>query len=110
MTSVEFALRTWNESNQRGHWAAQRKRRGPQRLVTRTFAHANLTRPELPCVVLLIRIAPRELDCDGVVSALKQVRDGVADWLEIDDRDKRVTWRYAQQKRSSYGVRIEVSG
>lgn len=63
VTSVEFALRTWSEANQRGHWAKQRKRRGPQRMVARTFARA-LTRPQLPCVVRLVRLAPGKLDTD----------------------------------------------
>lgn len=107
--AIEFPLRTWNESNQRGHWATQRKRRGPQRSATTAFCRAGLAKPELPCTVLLVRIAPRELDCDGVVAALKAIRDGVADWLGIDDGDKRVTWRYAQEKRSKvYAVRIEL--
>lgn len=107
-TSVEFALRTWSEANMRGHWAKQRKRRGPQRMIARSFARY-LERPALPCAVRLVRIAPRPLDDDNLRGALKECRDGVADWLGVDDGDERVSWQYGQERRGSYGVRIELS-
>jgi len=42
--------------------------------------------------------------------ALK-LRDGVADYLGIDDRDPRVVWEYAQAKGEvrEYAVLIEVT-
>lgn len=66
---------------------------------------------QLPAVVLLTRIAPRELDDDNLRGALKAVRDGVADWLGVDDRDKRVRWEYGQAKGGvkQYAVGVEIS-
>jgi hypothetical protein len=50
----------------------------------------------LPLVVTLIRRSPRALDDDNLRSAAKAARDGIADYLGIDDRDPRVQWRYDQ--------------
>ena len=62
-------------------------------------------------VVTLTRIAPRALDDDNLRGALKACRDGVADWLAIDDRDPRVRWEYAQRKGKpgQYAVAVEVT-
>ena len=58
-------------------------------------------------VVLLTRIAPRELDDDNLASALKAVRDGVADGLGVDDRDPRVTW-LCDQRKGKPAVQLDV--
>lgn len=60
--------------------------------------------------VTLTRIAPRELDDDNLRGATKSCRDGIADALHIDDRDKRVTWCYAQRRGrvKEYGVEITI--
>lgn len=64
--------------------------------------------PMLPCSVLLTRITPRgRMDDDGLVGALKAIRDEVAAWLAVDDRhDHIVKYRYAQA-RGDWGVRVE---
>lgn len=50
-------------------------------------------------VVTMTRVAPRELDDDNNISALKPVRDQIAKCLGLaSDRDKRVTWVCAQRK------------
>lgn len=59
-------------------------------------------------VVLLTRVAPRELDSDNLQGALKHVRDGVADALGVDDRDERVTWAPCDQRKGKAGVVIEI--
>lgn len=56
----------------------------------------------------LTRIAPRELDGDNLQSSLKACRDGVADWLGVDDRDPRVTWSYAQRRGAPHYYAVEV--
>ena len=63
------------------------------------------------CTVTLTRIAPRKLDCDNLRGALKAVRDGVADWLGVDDGSERITWKYAQErgKPKWHSVRVEVA-
>lgn len=47
------------------------------------------------------------LDDDNLRSALKAVRDGIAEKLGIDDRDPRVEWRYGQRK-GMVGVDVEL--
>lgn len=103
-------LVTKSETNMRGHWSKTYRRRSTQRLA----AHQRMKlchRPRLPASVLLTRVAPRKLDDDNLRGALKAVRDGVADWLGIDDGDERVSWEYAQEKDKRpryYSVKVEV--
>ena len=59
-------------------------------------------------VITLTRIAPRELDSDNLAGGFKSVRDGVADWLGIDDGDKRLLWLYAQRKGKPHEYAAEV--
>jgi hypothetical protein len=65
---------------------------------------------DLPVVVTLTRVASRALDDDNWVGAAKAVRDGVADWLHVNDNDPRVTWRYDQRKgaQGEYAVEIRL--
>lgn len=66
-------------------------------------------RPALPCTVLLVRVAPSDgLDSDNLQGSLKACRDGVADWLGVDDRDPRVAWRY-DQRRGPWAVEVEIA-
>jgi hypothetical protein len=50
------------------------------------------------------------LDGDNLQSGFKAVRDGVADWLGVDDGDKRIDWQYGQRSGgvNVYQVEIEV--
>jgi hypothetical protein len=66
----------------------------------------------VPCTVLLTRIAPRELDGDNLQGAFKALRDGIAARLGVDDRDRRVTWLYDQERGQpkEYAVRITITG
>ncbi len=113
---VTLPLKVVNESNQRSRWGTARRTkqaRGTVGMVVRMQV-GQLGPP--PYVVTLTRIAPRNLDSDGVVSALKATRDGVADALGINDGDERVEWRYGQRRGSprdvtivrGYGVCVEI--
>lgn len=102
-------LRLVSEANARGAWHSGAKRAASQRrtvgLVLRT------RRPvAVPCVVTITRIAPCQLDNDNLARAAKAVRDEVARWLGVDDRDVRVVWHVAQAKGRprEYAVRIAV--
>ena len=66
--------------------------------------------PVPPLKITITRIGPRELDGDNLQGACKHVRDGVADWLGINDRSKLLKWEYAQAKGEpkEYGVKIRV--
>jgi hypothetical protein len=66
-------------------------------------------KPAVPCSVLLTRLAPSNgLDDDNLVSSLKSVRDEVAAWLGVDDKDRMtVRYRYAQRRASVWCVIVE---
>jgi len=70
-----------------------------------------IPRMPLPLVVTLTRIAParfRRMDSDNLSGAFKQVRDGIAERMGVDDGDPRWIWRY-QQEAGEWGVRIDIS-
>lgn len=61
-----------------------------------------------PCEVRITRLAPGTLDTDNLQGSAKHVRDAVALWLGVDDKDPRVTWHVGQERTKHYGVRIAV--
>lgn len=72
------------------------------------WALVNKPRPAFPCVVLLTRIAPSNgLDTDNLAGALKAVRDQVADWLGVDDRQSHVVRYHYAHKRGVWSVGME---
>ena len=99
---VEWPVRLMPLANLREHWAIRSDRAKRHRTMAKLLASTMLVRPALPCIVTITRLAPRELD--------KNLRDGLADWLGIDDRDPRVEWVVKQEKAGvrTYGVRVEV--
>ena len=110
---LEIPLRTRSAPNLREHWATRARRVRRERLATALACRRALRIGGLlPCVVTLTRIAPRALDeHDNLRAALKGVVDQLA--LELcvrDDRDPRVTWRYAQSRGGvrDYMVRVEI--
>jgi hypothetical protein len=102
---VELPLRIESCANLREHWTAKAKR-------AKSHRKAALAVPvyPLPCVVTLVRVAPRELDDDNLASGFKNFRDGIADRLGVKDNDPRVAWRYAQArgKPKEYAVRVVI--
>ncbi len=111
LIGVELPLRTVSEANQRGHWAKRYNRVSEQRSVVRMALATQPTRtPVGPLRIRLTRIAPRGLDSDNLHAALKACRDGVADYLGVDDGDLSLTWEVAQERGApkTYAVRIEI--
>lgn len=111
VTYFYVKVKTVSEANSHEHWRNRQKRAKSQRHAALWAAKAatitNEPRPHV--VVRLTRVGRRKLDSDNLQGALKHVRDGVADWLGIDDgRDDLVTWEYAQQTGSDAGVGVEV--
>ena len=110
---VVVPVRTISSSNAREHWAVRARRVKTERaaalLVLRSTGCPLWT---APLVVRLTRISgPRgkTLDDDNLRGCLKAIRDGVADWLGVQDNDPRITWRYDQRKADAWGVEIEVT-
>lgn len=118
MIEFEVPVRLVSLLNAREHHMARARRAKTQRTAAHTIARehvSELVDTPLSITVTITRIAPRELDDDNLAGSAKHIRDGIADALEIDDRDKRIQWRYEQAKftgaaRGGYScaVRIEV--
>lgn len=112
LPALQPSIRVVSEANAHEHWRARARRAKDQRGTTRLACQARWGAPPSPPLhVLLTRIAPRELDSDNLAGAFKHVRDGIADWLGINDRDKRVVWEYAQEKGEpkEYAIRLSIS-
>jgi len=105
---VQWPARLSGSQNAREHHHARARRVKAERGNALLMCRTKLRQPALwPVVIRLTRIGPRKLDSDNVQGSLKAVRDGVADWLGLDDGDERITWLYAQE-RGAYAVRVEV--
>lgn len=108
VVDVTLRRRLVSEANAREHWATRAKRaRGHRTMARGTLRlHADPLPP--PCRITITRIGKRRLDDDNLSGSAKAIRDGVADWLRIDDGDERLTWRYRQEIGKDYAVRIFV--
>ena len=113
--SVEVPVRLRNMSNARWGWKATAKlakvvRPMASKLVSRAKPECLAGPGPGPIFVRLVYIGPRQLDDDGVASAVKSLRDGVADALGVDDRDPRVVWVPDQERGGvrEYGARVEI--
>jgi hypothetical protein len=94
-------------NDREGHWARARRVKAEHHTVA--WSLATRTRPSLPCVIRITRLAPGNgLDDDNLQGACKAVRDAVAKWIGVDDREVgAVRYEYAQA-RAPWAVRIEV--
>jgi hypothetical protein len=113
MIEVEMDMKIVSVANMRLHWAAKARLTKSQRQKTRNALAAvaqSFGVEVLPVTVVLTRVAPRRLDGDNLQSGFKAVRDGVADWLGVDDGNSLVDWQYAQRSAGAkvYKVEIEV--
>lgn len=100
-------IKTVSEMNMRAHWAIRATRMREHRQT----AFLMVSKVPLPCVVTMTRLSAGELDDDNLRSALKGVRDGIADRLGVADNHPGIRWRYEQERvsRGTFGVRVEVS-
>lgn len=102
---TELPIRIESVANLREHWATRARRTNNHRL-----AALAVPKHPLPCVVTLIRVAPRELDDDNLRSGFKALRDGIADRLGVKDNDRRVRWEYDQVRgrAKEYAARVRI--
>jgi len=101
-------FKTGRGLNDREHPMVRHRRvKNEKAAVAWRLTEFNNRKPALPCVCTLTRFAPSNgLDDDNLAGALKGVRDAVAAWLGVDDRDRvRVRYVYEQQ-RAPWGVGI----
>jgi hypothetical protein len=108
--AATLPLRIESTPNKREHWAAKARRTSLHRTTAHYALKENLAPRWSRIKVRLIRVAPRAMDSDNLAAGFKAVRDGVADWLGIDDGSDRVVWEYAQTKGAvrEYMVRVQV--
>lgn len=111
-----------SEANAKGkqrHWAVKGRRVNGQRGMAYATCQKHLGyKPKdtpLPgsFTITLTRIMigrQRPYDGDNLQNALKAVRDGIADYLGINDGSDRLEWRYGQEKGAGVRgwVRVEV--
>ena len=105
-------LRLTNGANAREHWATKARRAKRERgLILRALASSGVRAPRGPWCVEITRVAPRRMDSDGATIACKHLRDGVADWLAVDDGADAVTFAVDQRKGEprEYAVRIVIA-
>jgi hypothetical protein len=108
--SATWPIRLRSAANLREHWATKARRVKKERGAALMLARSTLVRPQLPCIVTITRIAPRALDDDNATACGKSVRDAIAEFLGVDDRDPRVTWQVKQERGRvrEYAVRVEI--
>lgn len=100
-------LRTQRGMNTREHYMARARRvRQEKRIVA---VHLGTwAKPATPCRITLTRFAPSNgLDDDNLAGALKGVRDAVAEWIGVDDRDRKTVRYEYEQQRGPWAVGIE---
>lgn len=113
LVRVELPLVTVVEANAaRKSTTRERIRRSrDQRAWSRMICRSRSAPPPLPLLVVLTRSSAGTPDDDGLVSALKFIRDGVSDWLQRNDRsdDHVPGLRFLYRAtRGRTGVTVEV--
>jgi hypothetical protein len=58
--------------------------------------------------IFMTRLSQRTLDNDNLYTAFKPFRDGIADWLEVDDGDTLLEWNCFQRYSKQKGVVVRV--
>jgi hypothetical protein len=98
------------------HWSKKSKRHKSQHFLIECFMNQQ---PDviLPCLITLTRISPRMLDeDDNLPYSFKWYKDALADYIipgkasgRADD-DKRLHWRYKQEKGKvrEYALKVEI--
>lgn len=108
MIEATLPIKSVSVANLRMHWAVKAKLAKAHRNASRAgLASVAPIPPVLPLTVVLTRLGPRTLDSDNLASALKAVRDGVSDWLGVDDGHPELDWQYRQRK-GAYAVEVEI--
>lgn len=109
---VIIPIRTKSELNACEHWGKRYRRRKAQReMIFYELASRSTRKPKAPIDIWLTRIAPRMLDIDDNLNAsFKAIRDGIADWIGIDDKSNLLRWRYSQKKGGvgEYAIIVEI--
>lgn len=112
----EIPIKIESVANKREHWSEKYKREKTQKLAIKLNIKVLISGVVLPVKIKLIRVAPRFLDYDNLVSACKHIVDVLADMLKPGlapgraDSDKDMTFVYEQRKGipKEYKLVIEI--
>ncbi|MFA4900877.1 MAG: hypothetical protein WC563_15270 [Brevundimonas sp.] len=102
-------VRLVNATNEHTHWRVRSKRAKAQRgLASMVLRSICATPPPPPLTITITRHAPSNgLDSDSLPPSGKHLRDGIADFLGVDDGSASLTWLYCQE-RGPWGVTIQI--
>lgn len=104
--------------NVKEHWAVKSRRNKWQQLLLKQALKSLAEDMQLPCMVTITRLAPRQLDThDNLPMSAKWLVDEIAEFLikpkkkskGTADNDSRIEWRYAQEKSKKYSIRIVIN-
>ncbi len=110
---IILPIRTVSEANNFDHWTKKQKRHKKQKWwVELAFTQCKC---QIPCVITLIRLAPRFLDAeDNLRMSVKYIKDYIAAYITGDHRpgradgSKLLTWHYDQVKSKQYAIKIII--
>lgn len=102
------------------HWTTAYQRNRRQQKAIYLALKRESARIELPCIVTLTRLGPRELDeHDNLRMSFKFLVDEIADYIifgnirkkqkGMSDNDPRITWQYRQERNRTFGIRVEIA-
>lgn len=113
---LTIPLRTKSEANCFEHWRLKHKRHKAQQSAVALALKPVRSKIQLPCKILLTRIAPNKLDKhDNLPMSFKYIVDACCAIITGNftsgkaDSDERISIAYDQIDSKSYGIRIEVS-
>lgn len=117
-----------SESNCSEHWTKKSKRHSYQQFFVRSLFNREKKPIPLPCLITLTRISQRFLDEeDNLPISFKWIKDEIGACMFPEkvvvykmksgayaknkghtDSDSRIKWKYAQEKGTRLGIRIEI--
>lgn len=106
-------IKTISEANSSEHWTKKNKRHQLQKWCIKVAFLGWDFDQSGKYHIKMIRISPRFLDDDNLVSAFKHIRDSIAENLRPGkaagqaDNDKSLSWECSQEKGKPQMVRIE---
>lgn len=110
----EVPTKTVSEMNRIEHWGAKRRRAKSQRELAKLCCDVALPSPVARSIrfstheIKLLRVGGKRMDDDNLASAMKHVRDGIADSVQVDDGSNRIKWRYDQLPDGSHKSSVFV--
>jgi len=113
---AEIPIRLKSLSNEAEHWTTKSKRNRSQGFVVKYYLENQIYGLNLPCKIILTRIAPRTLDGDNLIIAFKKIRDTIAQLFFPETKPGQAdsyecfTWEYSQEKGKpkEYWIRIRI--